>query len=71
LPDFSELLPPQIPAGKRELDAREDVAVRSNVASGVAGAARQSVHNVFTGSRRRCTELFHVADKLLTMKDLL
>jgi hypothetical protein len=71
LPDFSELLPPQIPAGKRELDAREDVAVRSNVTSGVAGAARQPVHNVLTRCRRRCTELFHVADKLLTTENLL
>ena len=71
LPDFSELLPPQIPAGKRKLDAREDVAIRSNVTSRVAGAARETVQDVFTRRRRRSAELRDVADEFLTTEDLL
>ena len=60
-----------LPLGKRELHAREDVAVRRNVAGGVPGAAREAVHNVFAGRGRRRAEFFHVADQFLVAEDLL
>ena len=69
-PNFSELLPPEVAAGQRKLDARKDVAVRRNVTAGVAGAAREAVHNVFAGWRWRGAEFLHVAHQFLIAENL-
>jgi len=70
-PDVEEFLPPHIAAGKRKLHTGKHVAVGRNVAGGVTGAARDTVHDVFARRGWRSTEFFHVAHQFLIMEDLL
>ncbi len=70
-PNFSELLPPQIPAGQRKLHARKNIAVRRNVAGSMPGTAGKAVHDVVARSGGRRAELFHIAHQLLAAENLL
>jgi len=56
---------------KRKLHTGKHVAVGRNVAGGVTGAARDTVHDVFARRGWRSTEFFHVAHQFLIMEDLL
>jgi hypothetical protein len=71
MPNFSELLPPQISAGQRKLHAGKDVAVRRDVAGCMTGAARETVHDIFAGRGRRGAEFFHVTYQFLVAENLL
>src|ERR1700680_4944608 len=71
MPNVQKLLLPEVAAGKRKLDAGEDVAVRRNVAGGVTGAARETLHDVFARWERRGAKFLHVAHQFLATENLL
>src|SRR4029077_6465213 len=69
--DIDELLLPEVAARKRELHAGENIAVGRNIAGGVTGAARETVHDVFARRRWWGAEFLHVPHQLLASEDLL
>jgi len=71
VPDIEEFLPTHVAAGQRELYTGKHIAVRRNVAGGVTGATRETLHDVFARCRRRSAEFFYVANQFLAMEDVL
>lgn len=69
VPDVEKLLPPDVAAGERKLDAGEDVPVGRDIGQGVACAARISLHHVFVRGRRWGAKLLDVSHQVLVVKN--
>jgi hypothetical protein len=70
-PNIEEGLSSKISAGQGELYAGKNISIRSDVAAGMAGAARITLHYVVVRGRRWCAEFLHVTDESRVQKGLL
>jgi hypothetical protein len=68
-PDVEEARAPHIPAGKRKLHARINVAIRRNVAGSVSCTARESFEILFSFRRWRA-EFLHIPHQALIAEHL-